>query len=92
MRQIYKRDKRVSFGTYGGVSLNLETGEQMHCGVEDNIYTMSLWVPPPPGEDFSKTGISNRSARRVEIPNPVRPMITSSVVTPREVQGAAGGG
>ena len=31
---------------YGGVIQKLETGDVTHFGVEDNIYTMSLWIPP----------------------------------------------
>ena len=41
-----RRSNRVIFGMYGGVIQKLETGDVTHFGVEDNIYTMSLWIPP----------------------------------------------
>ena len=46
VRQICKKGNRVIFGMYGGVIQNLETGDETHFGIEDNIYTMSLWILP----------------------------------------------
>ena len=41
---------------YGGVIQNLETGDETHFGVEDNIYTMSLWIPPSREGGFHRQG------------------------------------
>ena len=43
------------FGMYGGVIQNLETGDETHFGV-DNIYTMSLWIPPSHEGFFHRQG------------------------------------
>ena len=46
VRQICKQGNRVIFGMFGGVIQNLATGSETHFGVEDNIYTMDMWLPP----------------------------------------------
>ena len=56
VRQICKKGNKVIFGMYGGVIQNLETGDETHFGVEDNIYTMSLWIPPSHEGVFHRQG------------------------------------
>ena len=46
VRQICKRGNRVIFGLNGGEIQNIHTGEVTRFGVEDNIYTLDLWLPP----------------------------------------------
>ena len=64
---------------YGGVIQNLEKGDETHIGVEDNIYTMSLWIPP-------SHEVNKRSAQKHECSNPVRPIYTTSVEMPHVVR------
>ena len=59
VRQICKKGNRVIFGMHGGVTQNLETGDETHFGVEDNIYTTSLRIPP-------QAGMNKRSAQKNE--------------------------
>ena len=42
VRQNCKKGNRVIFGMYGRVIQNLETGDETHFGVEDNICTHVL--------------------------------------------------
>ena len=51
-----KKGNRVIFGMYGGVFQNLETGDETNFCVEDNIYTMSLWIPPSHEGVFHRQG------------------------------------
>ena len=46
VRQICRQGNRVIFGMYGGVIQSMETGTEVPFGVEDNIYTLDLWMPP----------------------------------------------
>ena len=48
VRRMCKQGNRVIFGLYGGVVQNIETGAEIPFQVEDEIYTMELWVPPAP--------------------------------------------
>ena len=46
VRQICKQGNRVLFGLNGGVIQNIETGREIAFGVEGDVYTMDLWLPP----------------------------------------------
>ena len=46
VRQIYLHGNRVVFGAQGGVIQHLETGQETHFGIEDNVYVLDLWLPP----------------------------------------------
>jgi len=46
VRQVCLQGNRVIFGMYGGVVQNIHTGEEIPFDVEENIYTMDLWMPP----------------------------------------------
>jgi len=46
VRQICKQGNRVIFGYNGGVIQNVVTGHEIPFEVEDNIYTLDLWMPP----------------------------------------------
>ena len=56
VRQFCKKGNRVIFGMYGGVIQNLAMGDETHFGVEDDIYTMSLWIPPSHEGCFHRQG------------------------------------
>lgn len=46
VRRMCKQGNRVIFGLYGGVVQNIATGAEIPFEVEDEIYTMELWMPP----------------------------------------------
>jgi len=46
VRKVCKQGNRVLFGAEGGIIYNIESGEQIPFGVEDEIYTLELWLPP----------------------------------------------
>ena len=56
VRQVRRQGNRVIMGLYGGVIQNIETGQETYFGVEDEIYTLDLWMPlegpgfPGPGQ------------------------------------------
>ena len=50
VHQICTHGNVVVFGESGGYVLNLSDGSQTHFGVEDNVYVMELFLPPPQGE------------------------------------------
>ena len=55
VRRMCKQGNRVIFGLYGGVIQNVVTGEEVPFDVEDEVYTMELWLPPC-GTDASASG------------------------------------
>jgi len=46
VRQVCKQGNRVLFGLNGGVIQNIETGNEIPFGVEGDVYTLDLWLPP----------------------------------------------
>lgn len=46
VRQICLQGNRVVFGAQGGVIQHLESGQETHFGIEDNVYVLDLWLPP----------------------------------------------
>ena len=52
VRKMCKQGNRVIFGLYGGVIQNVHTGEEVPFNVEDEVYTMDLWLPPAAPEGF----------------------------------------
>jgi len=46
VRKVCKQGNRVIFGAEGGVIQDIHTGEEIPFGVEDEIYTLDLWLPP----------------------------------------------
>ena len=46
VRRMCKQGTRVIFGLHGGVVQNIETGVEIPFEVENEIYTMELWLPP----------------------------------------------
>ena len=55
VRQIAKQGNRVTFGAIGGEIRNLKSGKVVPFGMEGNVYTLDLWIPPtsgstPPGK------------------------------------------
>jgi hypothetical protein len=46
VRRMCKQGNRVIFGLHGGVVQNIETGVEIPFEVENEIYTMELWLPP----------------------------------------------
>jgi hypothetical protein len=52
VRKMCKQGNRVIFGLYGGVIQNVHTGEEVPFNVEDEVYTMDLWLPPATPEGF----------------------------------------
>lgn len=62
VRQICRQGNRVLFGLNGGIIQNIHTGEITPFGVEDNIYTLDLWLPPAGGPEQQQCvpcGMSN---------------------------------
>ena len=64
VKKICEKGNRVIFGSEGGVIQNLYTGEEIPFGVDGDIYTLDLWLPPAetggsehPG--FSRPGWGN---------------------------------
>ena len=55
VKKICEKGNRVIFGSEGGVIQNLYTGEEIPFGVEGDIYTLDLWLPPV--EDGEKTNL-----------------------------------
>ena len=49
VRQICLQGNRVIFGANGGVIYNIATGNETQFGVEDNVYTLELRMPPAQG-------------------------------------------
>ena len=46
VRRMCRQGNRVIFGLHGGVVQNIETGAEIPFQVENEIYTMELWIPP----------------------------------------------
>ena len=46
VRRMCKQGNRVIFGLHGGVVQNIATGAEIPFEVENEIYTMELWLPP----------------------------------------------
>ena len=55
VRQICMQGNRVVFGAQGGVIQHLESGQETHFGIEDNVYVLDLWLPPSqPASGFAR--------------------------------------
>ena len=65
VRQVCKQGNRVIFEYNGGWIQNLQTGNCTAFGVEDNIYTMDLWLPP---EGCATEGKGNEGSRASGFP------------------------
>ncbi len=49
VRQVCKQGHYVIFGMYGGTIVDANTGEDTPFGVDGNVYTLDLWMPPESG-------------------------------------------
>ena len=47
VHQICERGNVVVFGEQGGYIMNLADRSLTHFGVEDNVYVLELYLPPP---------------------------------------------
>jgi len=60
VRRVCQNGNRVIFEYNGGIIQNIYTGEEIAFGVEDNIYTLDLWLPPV-GEKGEESAQGNAS-------------------------------
>ena len=56
VKKMCEKGNRVWFGAQGGEIHNLYTGEVIPFGIEGDIYTLDLWLPPVEGEGGAQGG------------------------------------
>ena len=64
VKKICEKGNRVIFGSEGGIILNLSTGEEIPFGVEGDIYTLDLWLPPTVEDGGGNPGFPGPGQRR----------------------------